>query len=133
MFMTEPLWMCPHPELQNILCIYCFWPYSIFLMILVTFDCGCSIFSSFSLNIFNYLKVCMCVCVHMRTCTRLCMHVCMDAGAGRGIGFLRPAVTGSSKPPSVEAGIWILFLWKSNCSLNCWTSLSNSFVTLSIN
>lgn len=42
-------------------------------MILVTFDCGCSIFISFSLNIFNYFKLCVRVC----TCAHAHVFVCM--------------------------------------------------------
>lgn len=101
LLLNHPGCALSNPALQNILFIYCFWSYSIFLLILVTFDFGYSIFTSFSLNIFNYFKL----CVHVRTCTRLCMYVSLDAGAGRGIGFLRPAITDSSKPPNVDAGI----------------------------
>lgn len=61
--------------LQNILCIYCFWSYSIFLLILETFDCGHSIFTSFSLNIFNYFN-CVCTRVHMHMSLYACVLGC---------------------------------------------------------
>lgn len=132
MFITEPPGCAlSNPALQNILCIYCFWSYSIFLLILVTFDFGYSIFTSFSLNIFNYFKLCVrvCMCAHAHVFVCMCPWMQVLAEALNSLDLQFQTVVNH---PMWMLGSEFYSSGRTICSLNCWTIISRSFVTLSI-
>lgn len=119
MFITEPPGCAlSNPALQNILCIYCFWSYSIFLLILVTFDFGYSIFTSFSLNIFNYFKLCVrvCMCAHAHVFVCMCPWMQVLAEALNSLDLQFQTVVNH---PMWMLGSEFYSSGRTICSLNC--------------